>query len=174
MCKFFQIGTITDKNFHYIKDILKYYKKYSNFLHDDFTTNTGIEYLLNSIPYLWAVCDFKSQFMGFISLDNFTGNNSQIFSAEITTCFQPKAWGSFTKYCGKIFLKKCFDEFGFYKIKAQIFPDNYRIKTLLKSLGFEYEATMPEETIRNGRLQNIDIYSIKKSYYYKNEVNYYD
>ena len=174
MCKFLQIKCISLKNLHYISEILKCYKKYSKYLHDDFVTNEGIEYVLYSMPYLWAVCDFSGNFMGFVSLDNFIGNGFSNFSAEITTCFHRRAWGSFTKYSAKFFLKKCFDEFKLYKIKAQVFPDNFRVISLLKSAGFEYETTLPSETLRSGKLQDIDVYSIKKSYYYNNEENYYD
>jgi RimJ/RimL family protein N-acetyltransferase len=174
MCLFLQIKYLSLKNLHYIKEILLCYKKYSKYLHDDFMTNDGIEYVMYSIPYLWVICDINKNFMGFASLDNFVGNASSNFSAEITTCFHRRAWGIFTKYSAKLFLKKCFDEFGLYKIKAQIFPDNFRVISLLKSAGFEYETTLPSDTLRNGKLQDIDIYSIKRSYYYKNEENYYD
>ena len=174
MCMFLQIKQLSFKNLHYIEEIISCYKKYSKYLHDDFTTNDGIEYVVYSIPYLWVINDIHGNFMGFVSLDNFLENESSSFSAEITTCFHRRAWGSFTKYSAKIFLKKCFDELGLYKIKAQVFPDNYRVISLLKSAGFEYETTLPSETLRNGKLQNIDIYSVKRSYYYKNEENYYD
>lgn len=178
MCKFGQIQinpeSLNIENLHYIPSILKCFNKYSKYLHDDFTSNDGIEYILHSIPYLWAVCDYNNNFMGFVSLDNFTGNKYKSFCAELTTCFHPKAWGVFTRYSAKIFLKKCFDQFGLYKIKALIFPDNYRVKTLLKSAGFEYETTLPKDTVRNNKLQDIEVYSIYRSYYYKNEVNNYD
>ena len=169
MCIFLQIQTNPPRNLHYITKILECYKKYSKYLHDDFTPDNGIEFILCSIPYLWAICDIKGNFMGFVSLENFTGNKFKLFSAEITTCFKKRAWGNYTKYCAKIFLKKCFDELGLYKIKAEIFPDNHNVKTLLKNAGFQYETTLHNETLRNNKLQNIDIYSITKNYYYKNE-----
>ena len=37
------------------------------------------------------------------------------------------------------------------------------VKNLLKSAGFCYEATIPNETLRNGKFQSIDLYSINKS-----------
>lgn len=169
MCVFKQIKTIPDENFCYIPEILKCFNKFSKFLHDDFTKNDGVAYITNALPYLWTICDVKNHFMGFVILDNFTGNYNQKFSAEISVCFHPKAWGSYTRYCAKIFLKKCFDEFGLYKIKAQIFPDNYRVKRLLKSAGFKPEAIIPNETVRNGKVQNIEMYAIYRNYYYKNE-----
>ena len=178
MCKFKQIyinpKSLNIENLHYIPKILQCYKKYSKYLHDDFTTDEGIDYIMYSIPYLWAICDFEENFMGFVSLDNFTGNGYQNFCAELTTCFHHIAWGNFTRYSAKIFLKKCFDDFGLYKIKALTFPDNHRVKNLLKSAGFEYETTLPKDTVRNGKLQDIEVYSIYRNYYYKDEVNYYD
>jgi RimJ/RimL family protein N-acetyltransferase len=107
--------------------------------------------------------------MGFVSLDNFTGDESHIYSAEIITCFEQKAWGNFTRYSAKFFLKKCFDELGLYKIKALVYPDNHRISTLLKYAGFKYEATLPKETFRVGQPQDIKQYAIYRTYYY-NEV----
>ncbi|MCM1339093.1 MAG: GNAT family N-acetyltransferase [Muribaculaceae bacterium] len=105
--------------------------------------------------------------MGFVYLDNFIGNGDMLYSAELTTCFDRCAWGVFTRYCAKFFLKKCFDEFGLYKIKAQIYSDNYRVKSLLKSSGFVHEATLKNETLRLGKPQNIEVYSLYRDYYYK-------
>ena len=105
--------------------------------------------------------------MGFVFLDNFVGNKEQMFSAEITTCFDKKAWGNFTRYCAKFFLKMCFDNFGLYKIKAQIYPDNFRVRNFLKSCGFEYETTLKNETLRAGKPQDIEVYALYRSYYYK-------
>jgi RimJ/RimL family protein N-acetyltransferase len=103
--------------------------------------------------------------MGFVFLDNFVGGEKYLYSAELTTCFDKKAWGDFTRYCAKIFLKKCFDKFGFYKIKAQIYPDNFRVKNLLKDAGFEYESTLYNETLRVGNPQDIAVYALYRTYY---------
>lgn len=173
MCKFKQI--ILDplcSDLHYIPDVIACYSKYAKYLQDDYAKDFGMMHIFNSCPNFWIITDISDSFMGFVFLDNFTGNKKANFSAEITVCFDKKAWGDFTGYSAKFFLKKCFDTFGFYKIKALIFPDNFRVKTLLKNAGFEYETTLPDETLRNGKLQNIEIYSIKRTYYYKNEVNY--
>ena len=157
---------------HYIPDVLKCYGKYAKYLQDDYAKNFGIFNIFLSCPNFWVITDYSGEFMGFVFLDNFTGNEKSNFSAEITVCFDKKAWGSFVRYSAKFFLKYCFDTFGFYKIKALIFPDNFRVKTLLKQVGFEYETTLPDETLRNGKLQDIEVYSIKRNYYYKDEVNY--
>lgn len=173
MCKFKQIIlNPLCSDLHYIPDIINCYNKYYKYLQDDYAQNFGIKHIFNLSPNFWVVTDISNAFMGFVFLDNFIGNCKTNFSAEITVCFDKKAWGNFIKYSAKIFLKKCFDTYGFYKIKALIFPDNFRVKTLLKQSGFEYETTLPDETLRNGKPQNIEIYSIKRTYYYKNEVNH--
>jgi len=173
MCRFRQI--ILDpscSDLHYIPDIIRCYDTYAKYLRDDYAKNLGISNIFLSCPNFWAITDNHGEFMGFVFLDNFTGNGKANFSAEITICFDKKAWGSFVRYSAKIFLKRCFDTFGFYKIKALVFPDNFRVKKLLKQTGFEYETTLPCETLRYGKLQDLEVYSIKRNYYYKGEVNY--
>lgn len=174
MCKFKQIilNSYLCPDLHYIPKIINCYKKYAKYLQDDYAGDFGFLNMFASCPNFWVVTNFHDEFMGFVFLDNFTGNGKSNFSAELTVCFDKKAWGNFTRYSAKIFLKQCFDKFGFYKIKVLIFPDNFRTKTLMKAAGFNYETTLPCETFRNGHLQDIDVYSIKRTYYYKNEVNY--
>lgn len=144
------------------------YKKYFKYLQDDFSLLVDIKDLIGCVnPYFWLILDYENNYKGFVFLDNFTGNNQKNYSAELTVCFDKNCWGNYSKYCAKIFLKKCFDELELEKIKAQIYPDNYRVKTLLKSAGFEYETTLKNETIRNGKMQDIDVYALYKSYYNK-------
>lgn len=182
MCKFVQIiynpGHNLFANLHYVPKVQACYSKYVKYLHDDFVNFESdiYRYLEHCFPYIWAITTYDDQFMGFVSLDNLVGGkicskNGNIedinYSAELTTCFEKQAWGIFTRYSAKFFLKKCFDELGLYKIKAQIYPDNSRIATLLKSSGFEYETTLKSETLRNGKPQDIDVYGLYRNYYYK-------
>ncbi|MBP3847456.1 GNAT family N-acetyltransferase [bacterium] len=169
MCKFKSIKFLSDTYLHYIPQIVNCYAKYAKYLQDDYANDFDFFVLFQNF---WVITDYSDNFMGFVYLDNFIGNEKSNFSAEITVCFDKKAWGSFVRYSAKLFLKKCFDEFGFYKIKALIFPDNFRVKKLLTNVGFEFETTLPDATLRKGKAQNIDIYSIKRTYYYKDEVNY--
>lgn len=172
LCKFLQINLTNPRlsfsALRYIPQILECYSKYSKYLLDDFAPKNA-DYVLTKSPYLWAILTNSGEFTGLAYLDNFVGDGKTAFSAELTTCFERRAWGYFTRYCAKFFLKKCFDEFGLYKIRACIYPENFRITTLLKSAGFKYETTLPEETMRNGKTQDIDMYALYRSYYYKNE-----
>ncbi len=174
MCKFKNI--IINKscgkycNLEYIPLVAQCFNKYFKFLLDDFSTcytSDIYSFIENVSPYFWVVLDMNDKFMGFGFLDNFTGNKNKLYSAEISTCFARWAWGSYTRFVSKIFLKKCFDEIGLTKITAKIYPDNFRVKHLLRACGFEYEATIPNETLRFGKMQDIEVYGLYRDYYYK-------
>lgn len=176
MCKFIQVIYDTNRcfysNLHYIPQIRACYLKFAKYLEDDFAKidRNICSYIESFSPYFWAVLTFNNQFMGFVGLDNLIGGRGVLYSADLTTCFEKEAWGDFTRYSAKIFLKKAFDELGLRKINAQIYPDNFRVKTLLKSCGFVYETTLKSATLRGGVAQDFDVYALYRSYYYKNEV----
>lgn len=159
-------------NLHYIPEIQNCYRKYSKYLQDDFVRyeNDISAYIEHCFPYFWAVTTFDNRFMGFVCLDNFVGGGNNLYGAELTTCFDRRAWGSFTRYSAKIFLKKCFDNLGLNKIKCYVYPENFRTSALLKSSGFVYESTLKSETLRGGKPQDIDVYGLYRNYYYKQEV----
>ncbi|MBE7712817.1 MAG: GNAT family N-acetyltransferase [Cyanobacteria bacterium SIG26] len=175
MCKFIQMdlsaGLQSITSLRYIPDVKKCCHKFLSYLQDDFSVvdkSDILGFIQKNSPYFWLILDnLNDEFMGFVYLDNFVGNEKLLFSAELTTCFDRKAWGNFTRYSAKFFLKKCFDEFGLYKIKAQIYPDNFRVKTLLKSCGFKKESVLKNETLRLDKLQDIEVYSLYRDYYYK-------
>ena len=173
MCKFRRLfldsGAINSSSLHYIPFIEKCWKRFSKYFQDDFSSYFIKDSFIKCIsnPFFWVVLDYEENFMGFVFLDNFVGSDGKLFSAEITTCFEKEAWGSFTRYSAKFFLKKCFDELGLYKIKAQIYPDNFRIRNYLKDCGFVFEATLKNETLRAGKPQDIDVYALYRNYYYK-------
>lgn len=172
MCRFIQIfpgvqeGEYID--LYYLQQAEFCYQKYLKYLQDDFSPYKNLLSIIEkTFPYFWIVTKINGEFTGFVFLDNFIGNEKSLYSAELTTCFDKKAWGVFTRYSAKIFLKKCFDKLGLYKIKAQVYPDNSRVKRLLKSAGFVYESTLKNETRRQRIPQNIEVYALYKNYYYK-------
>lgn len=150
----------------YFQQALFLYIKYSKFLDDDFAQNnlTIYDYFLNLIQKtLFFVIVEEETVSGFVYLDNFIGNDKKLHSAELTTCFDKRFWGNYTKACARIFLDYCFETYKFEKIKALVYPENFRVKTLLKLAGFEKEALLKGETLKNGRLQDIEIYSYRKN-----------
>lgn len=117
----------------------------------------------NTSPFFWIVIDSKTEeFSGFAFLENLVGTKNNLHSAEVTTCFEPKFWGKYTKVCAQKFVNYCFKKYGLIKLKASIFPQNYRVKALLNKAGFKKESLLKGETLKNGALQDIEIYSIIK------------
>ncbi len=148
----------------YFEQALFLYIKYSKFLDDDYALNNKnvYDYFINLIdrtyPLFFVIVE-NDFLIGFVYLDNIIGDSKRLHSAELTTCFNKCYWGDYTKKCARIFLNYCFKKYGFKKIKALVYPDNFRVKTLLKKAGFEKEALLKNETLRDGILQDIEIYS---------------
>ncbi len=153
------------RNTQYFTEVLFLYLRYSRFLDDDYALdgNSFYEYFVSLLerlnPFFWVIlCDRK--FSGFVFLDNLIGDKNHIHTAEITTCFLKEYWGDYTKYCAKLFLNFCFHKLKINKLKVQVYPQNSRTKTILRYCGFEKEAFLKNETLKNGQMQDIEIYSI--------------
>ena len=147
----------------YFEQALFLYAKYAKFLEDDFARDNKsfLDYFFElAQKTLFFVIVENDIVSGFIYLDNFVGDSQKLYCAEVTTCFDKRFWGDCTKQCCKSFVQKCFYDFGLKKIKALVYPENFRVKTLLKHVGFEKEALLKCETLRNGKPQDIEIYSI--------------
>lgn len=146
----------------YLERVIFLYLKYSTYLDDDYAQNGQkfLDYFFSLLQRTdFYVIEEEDAVSGFVYLDNFIGNSNNFHSAELTVCFDKKFWGEYTKNCAHLFLGLCFKKYGFKKIKALIYPENFRVKTLLKSAGFEKEALLKGETMRNNRLQDVEVYS---------------
>lgn len=156
-------------NLHYLLTLFNLYRSYSKYLDDDYAAE-GMEfsdYFLSNIkrlsPYFWVIVEpYSGETAGFVYLDNFSGSRVRLHSAEVSACFFKKFWGGFTTECAREFFKICFDELGLLKIKALVYPQNFRVKTLLKRTGFKKEGYLKSETLRQNKLQDIEIYSVIK------------
>ena len=140
------------------------YKRYERFLHDDYTENMSFKQFIKFVTdsnFFWLIQEASTGIpAGFVYLDNITGSENHLHSAEITTCFEQKFWGEKTYICAMEFFDYVFKTFGFYKIKAQIYPQNFRVKTLLKKCGFKLECILKNETLRKVQLQDIELYAL--------------
>ena len=151
----------------YFEQALFLYAKYSKYLDDDYAQNelSICEYfkrLINkTYPYFYLIIE-NDEVAGLVYLDNFIGDSANLHSAELTTCMNPKYWGDYTKICAILFMDYCFNTCGFKKIKACVYPQNYRVKALLKFAGFKKEGLLKGETLRNGQLQDIEVYGCLK------------
>lgn len=158
------------RNIQFIPQVIALYERFSRYLHDDYflqiqssSIDSVIDLIEKTSPFFWVIVDKKSgKFSGFVFLDNWVGAKNNCHSAEITTCFEPAFWGKYTKICAKKFIKYSFEKYKLKKLKAYVFPQNFRVKTLLKASGFKKEAVLKSETIKNDKLQDIEVFSIIK------------
>lgn len=149
----------------FFEQALFLYTKYLKYLEDDYAFNGSnvYDYFFSLIQRTYPFCFVITEgniVSGFVYLDNIIGDSKTLHSAELTTCFDKRFWGSYTKECAKFFINYCFQHYGFQKIKALVYPDNSRVKTLLKNAGFVKEALLKSETLRKGQLQDIELYSV--------------
>ena len=145
----------------YLPQICHLYEKFKKYLEDDYNEDTLAGIIQRTYPFFHVVLSDTS-FAGFVYLENLKGSSEELHSAELVTCIHPLYWGDFTKQAAKIYIEKCFREFGLKKIKALIYPDNFRVKKLLESAGFKKEAELKSETKRFGKEQDIELYSIMR------------
>jgi len=161
-----------------LPQVIHLYERFSRYLHDDYflqKQESSVDAVINLIekttPFFWVIVEKKSsKFAGFVFLENWVGSKNDLHSAEITTCFDPSFWGKYTKICAKKFIKFCFKKYKLKKLKAYVFPQNFKVKTILKKFGFRKEALLKAETLKNGELQDIEVYSIIKNKEAKNEI----
>ncbi len=170
MCKFLKL--IIDRensryeNTEYLSNVIFLYLRYAKFLKDDYAPEANYESILNLIERcgnLFFVILCGEDFAGFVYLDNPIGNNERLHSCEITACVEKKYWGNFTKCAATEFFPYCFTTLGLKKIKAQVYPFNTRVKAILRFSGFKKDGTLRGETLKNGELQDIEVYSLLKS-----------
>jgi len=156
------------RNIQYLPQIISLYESFSRYLHDDYfllkqksSVDAVIDLVEKTSPFFWIIVDKKTdKFAGFVFLDNLVGTRDNLHSAEITTSFESAFWGKYTKSCAGKFIKYCFKKYKFKKLKAYVFPQNTKVKMLLKKTGFKKEAVLKAETLKNGELQDIEVYSI--------------
>lgn len=156
------------RNIQYLPQLIRLYERFSKYLHDDYflenqksSVDAVIELIEKTSPFFWVVVDKESsKFAGFAFLENWVGTKNKFHSAEVTTCFEPAFWGEYTKSCAKKFIKYCFKKYKLKKLKAYVFPQNFNVRTLLKRVGFKKESILKAETLKNGILQDIEVFSI--------------
>ena len=158
------------KNIQYLPQIIALIEKFARYLHDDYffenrksPVDSIIDLIEKTTPFFWVIIDKKTdKFTGFIFLENWVGAKNNFHSAEVTTCFCPEFWGKHTKICAKKFVKYCFKKYKLKKLKAYVFAQNFKVKTLLKVAGFKKEAVLRGETLKDGELQDVEVFAVIK------------
>ena len=172
MCKF--LNLVIDRahsrfeNTEYLSNVIFLYMRYAKFLNDDYAPEINYSTIISKIEncgrLFFVVLDSTSgEFAGFIYIDNLIGNNKEIHGGEITACFEKKFWGKFVKNTADKFFDYCFNTLKFKKIKAQIYPFNSRVRAILKYSGFKKDGVLRGETLKNGEMADVEVYSLLKS-----------
>lgn len=167
MCEFV---SVSPNNFNkYFSNVAFLFLRYIQYLIDDFQdTKNTYSFLYNFIksraPFFWVIVDkYSGDFAGFVFLDNFTGSREILHSAEVTGCIERKYWGQFSAKCADEFFNYCFSILNLNKIKAQIYPQNLYVRGILIKNGFSKEGLLKAETIRKGKLQDIEVYGLTRT-----------
>ncbi len=169
MCKFINLKINRNNpltlNAPYLTNVIFLYARYAKFLNDDYAPQVNYQNILELIEkcgnlFFVILNDETDDFAGFVYLDNLTGNSKSIHGAEITVCFEKKYWGNFTKKAAEEFFDYCFNTLGLIKIRAQIYPFNSRVISLLKHVGFKKDGILRGETLKKGKLTDVEVYSL--------------
>ena len=83
---------------------------------------------------------------------------------ELSYVFNVNYWGKgYCSECVKLLLNKAFNEWGFYKIKADCREDNLASKKIFKKFGFKFIEKISDKFIDNnsGECINFEYYSIE-------------
>ena len=141
-------------------DIIKYYgvnyetleatKEQMKFFADLEKNNNGI---------WWAVCSLDNQtFYGAGGLNNI---NKEHQKAEIGFWLIPDFWGSgIMKEAMPAICKYGFNNLELHRIEGFVETENNKCKKAMTKLDFEYEGTMKDCEIKNGKFISLDIYSM--------------
>ncbi|MDD3150172.1 MAG: GNAT family protein [Candidatus Gastranaerophilales bacterium] len=170
MYSFEKISIEKNINSSYINQVIALFKNHHNSLIDDYyfckeisLENELIAFIEKTFPHFYLIFLIENNqkiFIGFVYLYNWRGNNNYIHSCTLTTCFDKKYWGKHPVLAGKTFIKSLFDNYKLEKIKAEVFCHNFKVISLLKKMNFEKEATLKNETFKNGSMIDIDVYSV--------------
>ena len=156
------------ENVEYLPKVIELYMHYSGNLVDDFSPHclsykNFIDFLEKISPHFYLVF-YKTDFCGFITLENLVGDKNRIHSAEVSICLKRKYWGKFALIAGQKFKNYCFNVLKIYKLKALIYTQNKLSKNILNKCGFKMEAVLKSETVKNGKPQDIEVYTLFNTY----------
>lgn len=84
--------------------------------------------------------------------------------AEIGMWLLQEYWGNgILKAVMPQVFAKGFETLGLNRIEGFVMSENSKCKAALEKINFTYEGTLRESEMKNGRLINVDVYSIIKS-----------
>jgi ribosomal-protein-alanine N-acetyltransferase len=112
----------------------------------------------NNTGAWWAICSLDNKV--FYGASGISGYSKQHHKAEIGYWLLPEFWGKgiITAATALVCLY-AFELFALHRIEAIIEPQNASSKKVMHKLGFQYEGTMRDAEIKNGRYIDLEMYS---------------
>lgn len=106
----------------------------------------------------WAVCDrHHHTFLGAVGFNNWNKENRKI---EMGYWLLPEFWGSgMIKEAAQPACSYAFKNMRVHRIEAFVETENKNSKKVLNQLGFEFEGTMKDCEIKDGRFISLEIYA---------------
>lgn len=106
----------------------------------------------------WAVCSkIDGAFLGAGGLNDLTLKNKK---AEIGFWLLPEHWGKgIMTEAMPLILNHAFDVIGLHRIEGFVDSENVNCKRALSKLAFNFEGTMKDFEIKNGKFVSLDIYA---------------
>ncbi|MEQ8554949.1 MAG: GNAT family N-acetyltransferase [Cyclobacteriaceae bacterium] len=107
----------------------------------------------------WAICSLDSTI--FYGASGFNNVSHEHLKAEIGFWLLPAYWGQgIMKEVVPVILSYGFQSMHLHRIEGIVEAENTNSKKLLEKLGFQYEGTMKECELKNGRFISLDIYAM--------------
>lgn len=135
--------------------------KHNNVLTDDFCMQNFDRLLDEVSPHLYVGL-YNGEFIGFVYLEDWRGGFGKYFSATMTVCIEKKFRGRIAREASRKFIAEIFSYYNCYKLKSLVFPHNFQVMNYLLSLGFKKESVLLNETMKNGKPVDMDLYCIYK------------
>ncbi len=112
----------------------------------------------NNTGIWWAICNkIDYNFIGAVGLNDLEKKNRK---AEIGIWILPENWGKgIMKEVIPAICNYGFNNLGIHRIEGFVESENNNCKNGLKKIGFNFEGTMRDCEIKNGKYISIDIYS---------------
>jgi len=112
----------------------------------------------NDTGRCWAICSTDNKFFYGVCTLNFWKKEHR--KAETGYWIFPEYWGKgiISEALNRIF-KYGFNEMNLHRISAEVESDNPLSIAVLKKLGFNYEGTMRDCEIKEGRFISLELYA---------------
>lgn len=121
-------------------------------------TKEQMKWFADVNQFWWAICSIDNEiFYGAAGLNNISKEHKK---AEIGLWLLPDYWGKeIMREVMPLICSYGFEKLGLNRIEGFVESDNLNCKRAMAKLDFQYEGTMNDCEIKNGKLISVDIYA---------------